>query len=224
MQENFVVIGKKFWETPKMAAGRPRSFCTTKALDAAMQVFWRKGYEGASITDLTKAIGINSPSLYAAFGSKEGLFKAVLQRYDERRQAFMDSILAAPTAQETARLFLHGVADFAADTGGQTPPGCLFLQSGLACCDENIPDVLARHRAEKEMALRERFERSRREGDLPPSASAATLARYLSTMANGMSVQAAVGATAQELHAIAELALASFPAGDKTSPAKELVD
>jgi AcrR family transcriptional regulator len=206
-----------------MAAGRPRTFCTTKALDAAMQVFWRKGYEGASMVDLTTAIGINSPSLYAAFGNKEGLFKAVLRRYDERRQEFMDSILAAPTAEETARRFLHGVADFAADTGGKMPPGCLLLQGGLAGCHDEIPDELARHRAEKERALRERFERARVEGDLPEAACATTLARYLSTMANGMSVQAASGATVEELHAIAELALGSFPACAKTqAPVKEL--
>jgi AcrR family transcriptional regulator len=199
-----------------MAAGRPRTFCTTQALDAAMQVFWRKGYEGASMVDLTTAIGINSPSLYSAFGSKEGLFKAVLERYDERRREFMDGILSAPTAHETARLFLHGVADFAADTGGgKTPPGCLLLQSGLTCGDSVIPDELMRHRAEKEAALRDRFERSRAEGDLPADACAATLARYLSAMANGMSVQAASGASADELHAVADLALASWPVSAK---------
>src|SRR5580704_7124683 len=109
-----------------MAAGRPRGFCTDKALDSAMQVFWRKGYEGASMVDLTTAIGINSPSLYAAFGSKEGLFRAVLERYDARRAAFLESLLAAPTAHKVAELFLHGVADFAADTGGKIRP--------VACC------------------------------------------------------------------------------------------
>ncbi len=208
-----------------MAAGRPRTFCTTKALDAAMQVFWRKGYEGASMVDLTAAIGINSPSLYAAFGSKEGLFRAVLQRYDERRQEFMDSILSAPTAQDTARLFLHGVADFCAATGGNTPPGCLFLQSGLACCDDNIPDALAKHRADKENALRDRFERARQEGDLPDTACATTLARYLTTMGNGMAVQATSGATVEELHTIADIALSSFPACAKPKTAvKDLVD
>jgi AcrR family transcriptional regulator len=208
-----------------MAAGRPRTFCTTQALDAAMLVFWSKGYEGASMVDLTTAIGINSPSLYAAFGSKEGLFKAVLERYDERRQEFMDMILSAPTAQDTARLFLHGVADFCAATGGKTPPGCLFLQSGLAGCDHTIPDVLAKHRAEKEKALRDRFERSRLEGDLPDTACATTLARYLTTMGNGMAVQATSGATVEELHTIADIALSSFPVCAKAKSAvKDLVD
>src|SRR5271170_3346159 len=133
-----------------MKPGRPRGFCIDTALDRAMTVFWRQGYEGASLADLTAAMGINSPSLYAAFGSKEGLFRAVLERYDDRRTAFMKDIIAAPTAQDVAQRFLHGVADFAADTGGKNPPGCLLLQSGLTCGDSVIPDELARHRAEKE--------------------------------------------------------------------------
>jgi AcrR family transcriptional regulator len=134
-----------------------------------------------------------------------------LQRYDERRKEFMDAILSAPTAQDTAHHFLHGVADFAADTGGATPPGCLLLQCGSSCGDDTIPDYVSRVRAEKEAALCARFERSVREGDLPPGANAATLARYLSTVANGMCVQAAAGASAAELHTIADMALASVP-------------
>src|SRR5271155_5276389 len=87
-------------------AGRPRSFCTDTVLDRAMAVFWRKGYEGASLADLTEAMGINPPSLYAAFGNKEGLFRAVLERYDGRRKELMDRVLAAPNAKSVARLFL----------------------------------------------------------------------------------------------------------------------
>jgi AcrR family transcriptional regulator len=176
-----------------------------------MLVFWRKGYEGASMVDLTTAIGINAPSLYAAFGSKERLFRAVLDRYDARRKAFMERLLTAPTAQDVAERFLHGVADFAADTGGKNPPGCLLLQSGLSCGDSVIPDELARHRAEKEAALRERFERARQEGDLPLAADPSALARYLCAMANGIFVQAASGASTAQLHEVAELALAAWP-------------
>src|SRR6185312_10108520 len=109
-----------------MRTGRPRSFCVEEALDRAMTVFWRQGYEGASLSDLTAAMGINSPSLYACFGSKEGLFKAVVDRYETRRGTFMAKILAAATAQEVAEAFLFGIAEFAADTGGQNPPGCLM--------------------------------------------------------------------------------------------------
>ena len=94
-----------------MRTGRPRSFCKDEALDKAIAVFWRQGYEGASMADLTKAMGINSPSLYACFGSKEGLFKAVLERYDQRRNSFMESVVAAPTVAQVAETFLMGVAD-----------------------------------------------------------------------------------------------------------------
>lgn len=195
-----------------MAAGRPRSFCTEKALDSAMQVFWRKGYEGASMVELTTAMGINSPSLYAAFGSKEGLFRQVLDRYDARRQAFMESVLNAPTAREAAHRFLHGVADFVADTGGKNPPGCLLMQCGSSCGDDDIPDVVARHRAEKEAALRDRFARAVQEGDLPAGTDPGALARYLTTVANGIAVQAAAGDSPEQLHAVADIALASLPA------------
>jgi AcrR family transcriptional regulator len=194
-----------------MAAGRPRTFCTEKALDCAMQVFWRKGYEGASMVDLTTAMGINSPSLYAAYGSKEGLFRAVLERYEARRDQFMTEVFAAPSAKEVASRFLHGVADFAAATGGQNPPGCLLLQSGMTCGDSDIPDQLARHRAEKEKALCERFARAQAEGDLPENTVPSALARYVMAVSNGMCVQAASGATLEDLHAVADVALSSWP-------------
>jgi AcrR family transcriptional regulator len=180
-----------------------------------MQVFWRKGYEGASMVDLTTAMGINSPSLYAAYGSKEGLFRAVLERYEARRDQFMTEVFAAPTAKEVASLFLHGVADFAADTGGQNPPGCLLLQSGMTCGDSDIPDELARHRAIKEKALCERFLRARAEGDLPENTDPAALARYVMAVSNGMCVQAASGATLEDLHAVADVALSSWPVSAK---------
>jgi AcrR family transcriptional regulator len=192
-------------------AGRPRSFCTDTVLDRAMTVFWRRGYEGASLAELTEAMAINPPSLYAAFGSKEGLFRAVLERYDARRQALMDRVLAAPDPRSVARQFLEGVADFSACTEGRSPPGCLLVQGGLSCSDADIPQALAEHRAEKERALRERFERDKRNGNLPKDANPATLATYLVVMANGMCIQAAAGASGKQLHDIVEVALAAWP-------------
>jgi AcrR family transcriptional regulator len=208
-----------------MRTGRPRSFCKEEALDRAMTVFWRSGYEGASLTNLTEAMGINSPSLYACFGSKEGLFKAVLQRYDERRNTFMTQVTAAPTAAAVAERFLYGVADFVAATGGRNPPGCLMLQGGISCGDDTIPDMLAKHRAEKEAMLRARFEQAKKLGDLPKTSDPAALARYLSVMANGICVQAAAGASTKELREVATIALANWPgaadAGARKSRAKE---
>jgi AcrR family transcriptional regulator len=195
-----------------MRTGRPRGFCVEDTLDRAMTVFWRHGYEGASMSDLTAAMGINSPSLYACFGSKEGLFRAVLERYDERRKSFMESVLAAPTAAKVAETYLYGVAEFAVDTSGKNPPGCLLLQSGLSCGDSEIPDEMARHRAEKEAALRKRFEQARKQGDLSKSADATALARYLMTVANGICVQAASGASAKELKGVAMMAMLAWPA------------
>lgn len=177
-----------------------------------MTVFWRHGYEGASLSDLTKAMGINPPSLYACFGSKEGLFKAVLERYDQRREIFMTEVLAAPTAAAVAQAFLMGVAAFAADTSGRNPPGCLMLQGGLSCGDTVIPDTLARHRAEKEAMLRTRFEQARKSGDLPKSSDPAALARYVMVMSNGICVQAAAGASEKELKEVAAIALTNWPA------------
>lgn len=194
-----------------MAVGRPRAFDMDEALDAAMEVFWRKGYEGASMVDLTTAMGISSPSLYAAFGSKEGLFHAVLDHYDKDREGFLSDVLAQPTAREAAARFLYGVADRATDPDG--PPGCLLVQSGLSCSDEasDIPKELAQHRAATELTLRERFECAKSDNDLPKDANPAALARYLVTVANGICVQASSGVTRKSLHQIAEMALAALP-------------
>ncbi len=202
-----------------MKTGRPRSFCVEDALDRATDVFWRKGYQAASLSDLTEAMGISAPSLYACFESKEGLFRAVLDRYEEAGKGFLQEVLDAPTSRASAELFLKGVAARATDPDNH-PPGCLLLQSGLAGEDQRIPNELARHRAEKEMALRERFACARREGDLPEGADPAALARYLVTVANGICVQASAGAKAEDLQAIAELALAAWPTGKRGKPAR----
>jgi AcrR family transcriptional regulator len=185
-----------------MRMGRPRSFCTDTVLDRALTVFWRHGYEGTSIAELTAAMGINTPSLYAAFGSKEGLFRAVLERYDAKRKSFMDRVLAGTSAKSVARLFLEGVAEFACDTKGRDPPGCFSVQSGLSCTDQDIPNALAKYRADKERLLCERFERARKEGDLPKGA-------------NGMCVQASAGSSTKDLLATARLALAAWPAANE---------
>ncbi|MDB5649531.1 MAG: transcriptional regulator, TetR family [Hyphomicrobiales bacterium] len=196
-----------------MAMGRPRAFNKDVALDRAMNVFWRKGYEGASLSELTKAMGINSPSLYAAFGNKEGLLRAALDRYVQLRAEFMRFVLDAPNARETAARILLGTADKLTDP--DNPPGCLLVQAGLACGSgsEAIPPELACRRAADEEALRHRFERAKTEGDLPPTSDPDVMARFLSTVLQGMGVQAAAGATRDDLRKIAELTIETFPVG-----------
>jgi AcrR family transcriptional regulator len=187
--------------------GRPRTFDSDIALDQAMEVFWRHGYEGATIAQLTEAMGINPPSLYACFGSKEGLLKAALDRYTARRAAWLNEILGAPTARQVAERMLMGVADVQTDPAN--PPGCLLVQGGLACGtgSANVPFELAARRAQTEDQLRDRFARARDEGDLKPSADPAALARYVSAVSVGMGVMASSGSDCNALREVAAVAL-----------------
>jgi AcrR family transcriptional regulator len=190
-----------------MGMGRPRAFDCDAALDQAMEVFWRHGYEGATIAQLTEAMGINPPSLYAAFGSKEGLLKAALDRYTLRRAAWMDEVLSAPTARDVAERMLMGVADKQTDPAN--PPGCLLVQGGIACGtgSASVPFELAARRAQTEDQLRDRFARARDEGDLQPSADPAALARYISAVTVGMGVMASSGADRDALREVAAVAI-----------------
>ncbi|MBO4222287.1 TetR/AcrR family transcriptional regulator [Bradyrhizobium neotropicale] len=193
-----------------MAMGRPRAFDADAALDQAMEVFWRHGYEGATIAQLTEVMGINPPSLYAAFGSKEGLLKAALDRYSAKRACWMEEIVSAPTARGVAERMLMGTADTQTDPAN--PPGCLLVQGGLACGtgSENVPFELAAHRAQTENQLRERFVRAKAEGDLKETADPAALARYLSAVIAGMGVMASSGADREALRQVAAVSVKAF--------------
>ncbi|WP_315779122.1 MULTISPECIES: TetR/AcrR family transcriptional regulator [unclassified Bradyrhizobium] len=190
-----------------MGIGRPRTFDRDTALDQAMEVFWRHGYEGATIAQLTDAMGINPPSLYAAFGSKEALLRAALDRYTARREAWMDEVLSAPTAREVTARMLMGVAE--KQTDPSNPPGCLLVQGGLACGSgsANVPFELAARRAQTEEQLRQRFDRAKGEGDLAATADPAALARYVSAVITGMSVMASSGADREALTQVALVAI-----------------
>ncbi|GJD95469.1 TetR/AcrR family transcriptional regulator [Methylobacterium iners] len=202
-----------------MAMGRPRSFDMDKALDEAMELFWRHGYDGASLAMLTKAMGIKPPSLYAAFGSKEGLLKAALDRYAQKRSAHMRYVLAGGTARDVAERFLSSIAE--SHTDPANPSGCLLVQGGLACGagSENIPFELASRRAQTETELRERFAQARECGELPEGADPAALARFLSTVASGMAVLASSGATRDALRDVARVSLGAFAGGGASGPA-----
>jgi AcrR family transcriptional regulator len=194
--------------------GRHRAFDVDDALDRAMKVFWRKGYEGASMADLTAAMKVNSPSIYAVFGSKEGLFNAVLDRYDTRRIDQLAEILADPDARRVATRYLHSLVDYATDK--THPPGCLLVQAGLSCGEADVPKQLAKHRATTEQALRKRFVRAKKEKDLPAGCAPATMARYVMAIANGVCVQASEGAARADLNKIVAFALASWPASKRS--------
>ena len=195
-----------------MGMGRPREFDAETALDQAMEVFWRHGYEGATIAELTEAMGINPPSLYACFGNKEGLLKAALDRYTKLRGVWMDEVVAAPTARDVAERMLMGIADKQTDPAN--PPGCLLVQGGIACGSgsENVPFELAARRAENEDQLRERFVRAKAEGDLKPSSDPAALARYVSAVSVGMGVMASSGSDREALRQVASVAVQAVEA------------
>ena len=187
--------------------GRPRAFDPDAALDRALKVFWHKGYEGASLDDLTQAMGINRPSLYAAFGNKEQLFRKVLERYAQGPAGHVCKALDAPTARAVAERMLLGTVDLL--TNPRHPRGCLAVQGALAAGESSdcIRRELAAHREAGVAALRKRFERARADGDLPRGADPGDLARYVTTVAHGLAVQAASGATRAELTRVVRTAL-----------------
>ena len=194
-----------------MPIGRPRAFDIDEALDRALKVFWRKGYEGATLPDLTRAMGINRPSLYAAFGNKEALFRKAIDRYIAGPACHVGEALKEPTARAVVERLLRGGIDLITDS--RNPCGCFMVQSALACGDtaDSIRRELVKRRAEGEAALRERFERALSDGDLPPSTDPADLARYVATLMHGMAVQAAGGAARDELLRVAEMAIRAWP-------------
>jgi len=194
-----------------MALGRPREFDLDKALDRALEVFWRNGYEGSSIADLTEAMGINPPSLYAAFGNKEGLFRKALDRYVERFAGFWDVARNAPTARAMIEHLLHASADFL--TEECNPRGCLMVRGAMACSEaaNKIRDEVVTRRATGEVMIRERLERAISTGEIPPDLDPADYARYIMTVLEGMSVQAAGGASRKDLHKVADMTMRSWP-------------
>jgi AcrR family transcriptional regulator len=194
-----------------MPRGRPRAFDIEVALDAALLLFWRYGYEGTSLAALTESMGINVPSLYAAFGNKESLFRKALDRYIQKPASYLRKALEQPTARRVAERALSGAIDMVMHPAH--PNGCLLVHGALATNPEanSIRKELNLRRAAAEAAVRRRFERAIAEGDLPAAADAAELARFLMTVIWGLSVQAAGGARRAELKEVAQFALRSWP-------------
>ena len=186
---------------------RPRAFDIDEALDQAMLVFWRVGYDAASLDDLTAAMGINRPSLYAAFGSKEELFRRALERYSEGPSGYEAEALALPRARDVAEALLRG--GMRLQTGEHTPHGCLAVFAALSGPDSRstVGSALVDARVTGERALLERFERARDEDDLPAEADPAQFADFVRALVYGMTVKAANGATREELDRVIDLAM-----------------
>ena len=190
--------------------GRPREFCVQEALAAALRVFWEKGYDGASLTDLTEAMGITRPSLYAAFGNKEELFKSALDLYESEKLAYVRTALDASTARGVAQRLLEGtIRNITSEC-----PGCLGVITSVSCGNKDSPiqqDVRARADTARR-AMVERMQQAIDDGDFTIPVQADVMTQYLTAMLQGLSVQAAAGATREQLEQVAEATLAVWPA------------
>lgn len=195
----------------KRPRGRPTNFDHEEALEKALQVFWTRGYEGASMSELTEALGINKPSIYAAFGNKEELFRKTLARYTSGPAAFVKEAMKEPTARQVVEKFLLRAVDFFSDRS--TPNGCMIVQAALTGGQGSsmIQQELIAYRKNLEASFNERFELAKSQGDLPQQVNTKQLAKYIATIHQGMSVQATSGATREDLLAIVEIALKSWP-------------
>jgi AcrR family transcriptional regulator len=191
--------------------GRPRGFDADAALERALLVFWEQGYEGASLVTLTEAMGISTTSMYATFGNKEQLFRKALERYTEGPSAYLARALDEPTALGVATAILAGAVR--TTTRPEQPHGCMGVQGALATSDSGreVRDLLVGWRNDGYSGIRERFERAVDDGELPPETNPALLARYVTTLAYGIAVQAASGIGRDELQVLADAALRNWP-------------
>jgi AcrR family transcriptional regulator len=203
--------------TETARVGRPRAFCEQAALEAAMRVFWEKGYEGASLADLTEAMGINRPSLYATFGDKQALFLKAMEQYANGPASYLRAALAEPTAAAVIEALFRGAVRLLSDP--RNPRGCLSVQGGLACSSdaEPIKEALVAWRRQGEAEIAKRLKRARAEGDLPAEVDPQDLTRYVATVLNGIGVQAANGASKAEMTRVVEFALRALAWRDRTA-------
>lgn len=191
-----------------LTRGRPREFDAQQALAAALRVFWTKGYEGASLSDLTEAMGIARPSLYAAFGNKEELFKHALDLYQEEKLAYVRQALEAPTARGVAERMLEGtISNITSECRG-----CLGVIASVGCnADSPIRDDVNQRSQVARQAMVERMARAIEDGDFTMPVEPEAMTRYLIALAQGISVQAGAGASREELRQVAQAALAIWP-------------
>ncbi|MGQ4614949.1 TetR family transcriptional regulator [Nocardia sp. R7R-8] len=196
--------------------GRPRAFDRAEALRRAMEVFWEHGYEGASMSDLTAAMGINSPSLYAAFGGKEALFRAAVDLYGHTDGGYTARALREePTARAAIEAMLRDNA--VAYTEENKPHGCMVVLAGSTYTTRNtgIRDFLIDKRRATTEDIRRRLEHGVAEGDLPPGTDSTALAGFYTTVLYGLSIQARDGASLADLTASIDCAMSAWPTPDR---------
>jgi AcrR family transcriptional regulator len=195
----------------KELMGRPREFDIDRAVEISLDLFWRNGYNGTSLTNLTNAMGITPPSFYFAFGSKEKLFQLVFNRYVTEHFAFFKEALSQSTARSIVERLLYGFAD--TFTNGKHPSGCLLINSSLPCSDDADPirRKLAEGRDEIRKELCSRLKKAKSSGDLPEEADPSALARYVLMLGWGMAIEAQSGASRKELYRTVIVALDSWP-------------
>lgn len=191
--------------------GRPREFDVEDALAAALRVFWSKGYEGASLRDLTEAMGVARPSIYAAFGNKEELFRKALDLYERDKLAYVSAALEAASARGVAERLLRGAYEL--QTTGSDPKGCLGVIASVACGTEaeSIKAEVLKRRASSDAALLARMERAKAEGDLPDHISAEAIVRYLNAVLQGLCIQGGAGASPDQLDQVVRTTLELWP-------------
>jgi AcrR family transcriptional regulator len=199
--------------SPSRPKGRPRSFDRDQILDQAMLVFWERGFDCASVADLTCAMGIEPPSLYAAFGDKEGLFMEALKRYvDTVGEARQRALLGAPTALEGTKRMLEFVG--AELAGKRRPSGCMLTLSvaGSTGLKPNAREAVSEMRLSVEASLRQRFACAISDGELPADADCSALANFYALVFQGLSLRARDGANRDALQKVAATALMAWPA------------
>ena len=190
--------------------GRPRAFDREKALAAAMHLFWRKGYSATSISDLTAAMGIGSPSLYAAFGSKEALYGEALGHYGRTHEVVAwGGFSAAKTARDAVAAFLHDTAAGLVETAN----GCMVTLSAVGAEGHaELGTLVASARNATLIRLKDRIEQGKTAGEIDRSVDTHGLARFVQTVQNGMSLLARDGAGLDELNAVADTAMLGWDA------------
>jgi AcrR family transcriptional regulator len=195
--------------------GRPREFEMDDAIEKAAGLFWRNGYEGTSLSDLTNVIGISPPSFYFAFGSKEALFKKVIERYFAEQSKIVEAAFRKPTPRAVATHFLQRYADVLTDPAHA--PGCLAMNSSLPCAEgDPLRKWLAGLREQTRMRFRDRFAEARGGESLPAGMDADSLARLVLVIACGLAVEAQSGASRKELRRTIALALPAWPNAERS--------